>query len=810
MFFGGSLLAHRLASGVSPADGEPEPGSFFDWLVEALTPTANTVEALGNTMFLASTAILMGAVVGIILAGLLQIRYIGSVVGLLPIPLMALAVPGLILFPLADAAVGRGLIPEGPLSDGALLADSLRFIGFWGLLAGMAIVPTVAAVTAGGGRHRYRGMSVGEAPLAARTGPTSGWRIGLPTTAIALSVASAEIVSGHPGLFQRFATALEVGRPVIALDTAVVVIAAAALVALAVDMVATVTSRQADGADGGVRRRIAQVAPSRALVPLFGLLVLATGLAGAGFSLDSTDNADPTNSLASPAFGGPWLGTDELGRSVLGLVAESIGPAMVAALVPATIAVAIGLILAWIRRAAPAIIDRILGALVDVLWWPLPIMVPLAGRFWGPLDQPEFHLGLLGLTGLMLAPLASRLMARSVFPAHSMRLLRAVAVLLFTTAVSLAIYLLADYMGSYGIDGRIGLGRLLFDGVQGYEQASWALIGPSLAAVVLLFMFLAFSASVASPTGALEDHWDRMRGGDKTSILEGLDELPDHEEPPPTVRLETEPFDETHPLDVDHQHEGFEPVESPDLEPEPVELLAEDIDDKSTGQEFPASDDPTERFEPEPIADAPPMPDFEPAADKRPMADVDPIADMPPMPDSEPIADTPPMPGGQPIAGTPPMPVGAEADEPEPIDTTPPMPDTSLATGATAPSAPPMPGSDFSLSARADEADDDRADETDIEAVDDPDDDAIDHEVTDDDVANDDRAIDLRDSPGDGMDDDGPMEIDQAEVIASRTIELRPSTLRRAQARARQRAKAAGRPILAARSRRGQDSSDSN
>ncbi len=494
IFLGGTLTAHWLAanSTLATADGSGLP-SYVDWLVDAASPRRPVAEALGNTLLLGAAAILIGAVLGALIGLLFRLPRLRPASGPVAGAILAVAVPGIALFPVVFPIVDAGLVPAGPVPIGESLEDGARFLGLWGAVVGLSVVPVAMVSIQSGPLRSPEELGVARAPMAARPEPWRRWRFGIPTTTFVLALAAAEISSGHRGLFRLFVEASSRADLLLALDVVVVVVAAGVVLTVAVDSL---------GLGIGPPEREPVVLPirtSRSIGPLVVALAATAAVALVGVGLESPAPADPSRVVVGPTFGGPWLGTDALGRSSLSMTLAAIGPALLAGVLPALAALALGWPLAWLRHTAGGAVRRALAGAVDLVWWPAPLMVPLALLFFDLPERPELHLGVIGFVALTLTPLASRLLGRGVLGAGGDRLVRGVAAFLFCGALAVSIHLLYGYMGFAVDTTRPDLGALIAENQPRYGRSAWPLVVPALAAVWLPALLYWLSSALVVP-----------------------------------------------------------------------------------------------------------------------------------------------------------------------------------------------------------------------------------------------------------------------------------------------------------------------
>lgn len=391
-----------------------------------------------------------------------------------------MVVPGLVWLPLHRLAVDRDVIPEqaiGPLGDDLAPLGS---IGLWAVLLGLSLAPTVAAARTGG-RSWSAGGAAGHPALGFLAGRTSSgpvWRVGFPAITFGTSLALAEVTASTGGLIDRFIDAVDQGRSEDLLGLATPVIVAGALLVPMADLGSSVLRRVERPYVPGVDR--VQPGPGPALAAL-GLVLVVAAAAIAGQVGGSGSNALGT-AFAGPSFGGPWLGTDELGRSVAARTGQALGVTIAGSVIPALFAAVAGAGLAFFRRTQRPASQSAIDVAVDLASWPAMLVVPLAA--WPVAGSPRSLLDpvVLQIMGLLLVPMATRLLVRPV--AGVERLARLVATVGVLSAVALAVQLLAGFVVPLGEDERPGLGHLVATGLDDVSSSPWPLVSALVAAVL--------------------------------------------------------------------------------------------------------------------------------------------------------------------------------------------------------------------------------------------------------------------------------------------------------------------------------------
>ena len=503
---GSAAIGYGLVDAIADREGLPAssgPGPW-SWLGDALGPDAAVREAIGNTLVLGSVAVAVGLVSGAIGGGLLRLgrRQIGRWAeprgGVVAAVALAVALPGVALLPVARWIVDAGWAPDRPVTLAESFGDGLRFVTLWGALAGLAVAPTVASAVAGAGATSGHGPAQWLA--AARPLPGTRWRVGVPTTALLLAVAAAELLSGHRGLFGAFARALgdtADGGPDLATASSILIWVAigGAILVPVLELVGALAGDNGGGGGGGGALAATTTIRSRWTLPLLGLVAALTVAAGLARLLVGT-GADAA-ALAEPRLGGPWLGTDDAGRDNLGVALAALWPTGLLAAGTAALAALLGQPVAWLRARAPRPLARLVAIVVDVTWWPTPLVLALAVVALDRPARPEQSLSLIALGGLALTPAASRFLAAGAGPGAGRRLLAATAAYLWGLALAVQVV-----VGLAGFGGRSGVGDLgtaLGRGLELYDRTPWPYLVPAVTAAVAVGALLGLGSSLVVP-----------------------------------------------------------------------------------------------------------------------------------------------------------------------------------------------------------------------------------------------------------------------------------------------------------------------
>jgi ABC-type dipeptide/oligopeptide/nickel transport system permease subunit len=504
VFFGGTAAGHVLLSSSNGFSGlATEFSGFWPALGDALSLSTAVSTALGNTMYLAAPAILIGAITGFAFSALLRFSPVRTILGPLTPLIVALLTPGILLFPLAWNLTSSAAIPTGPLGDDASFGDSAGFIAVWSGIAGLALAAPLGVWIA----RRYNDSGFGFSPAiearGARTEAAREWRIGVPTTAFIVALAASEVMSGHAGLFSLFRDSLAQADLTTAFSIVVIMVTVAAVLAALVDVAGAMSRRQRSGEAGGASvpnttTVVGSVRTSRLTALPFLALAGIVLLAGAGYGTDTSAIAADQTPRLDPAIGGPWLGTDALGRSLLTVIADGTGPTLVFSLVVAAGAMVLGTLVALIRRAGSAV-DWLIGILIDGLWWPTVLFLPLISIAAGAPERPEASLPLLALSAAAMTPMASRVIGRTVLPARTSRLIRLLSTWLFISAVVVSIQVVAALLGLLGSGEHGNLGQLIAQGLADYEQQPLLLVAPAVTAALIMATLYYLGSAIAVP-----------------------------------------------------------------------------------------------------------------------------------------------------------------------------------------------------------------------------------------------------------------------------------------------------------------------
>ena len=259
-----------------------------------------------------------------------------------------------------------------------------------------------------------------------------------------------------------------------------------------------------------------------------GLLVVIALLGGLLGDPSATAEA---GALAPPTIGGPWLGTDSLGRDTLSTVSAALGPAMAMAVAAAVVATTLGAVVAWLRLRLPGRVGRFVDVAVDALWWPVPMMAPLAVLATGDLDRPWFDPVVVIVVGLALLPLAARIVTRSRLTGIDRSWLGLAADAVAVAAVAASLFVVVEFAGFGASILRPGLGSLMAEAAANDDVSRWPFVVPAVALVSLVSALTWLSASLLArsrkPSDIAAPDRDGMESGSDPTGVPARTALPD-------------------------------------------------------------------------------------------------------------------------------------------------------------------------------------------------------------------------------------------------------------------------------------------
>jgi ABC-type dipeptide/oligopeptide/nickel transport system permease subunit len=413
----------------SPA-GSQRLGSYWGWLAGLVPLGRDLTQAVGATAELAVAGLLLGVILALVLSDLGRTRRLSRPVAGLALLLTSGAGPvtALVAYYWLIVRFDTGL-QLGSISlltnwgrgvDRLLAPAVVVGLGLAGPLASLQARFQSAANQHGNGEA---GSSKGPraagptsiwpavaAPLASRAAPTSrldagpGLVVGFPAGLLAALLITAELLFQRQGVFTRLVQAVAEGQPRPALDALAALALAGAVLGLVVDLVGHRRQRRMRSSWSPERP-----SPRAVRVSLAALAVVAViGIAGLVFAGDPGPARGTP--LGTPLIDG-LLGTDSVGRGLLGLTSSGLARALVAAAGPSLLAAVVASLLTPLTRWLPRAGQVFPGLAVDGLWWPAAVMIMFAGRAtgssWGLINPV-----VLGVTGLALVPTGLRLLQR--------------------------------------------------------------------------------------------------------------------------------------------------------------------------------------------------------------------------------------------------------------------------------------------------------------------------------------------------------------------------------------------------------------
>lgn len=502
IFFGITGVSHFLLNRVAPIDG---PGratsrSYLSWLGDLPTLDAAATDAIGPTLQLIAGGLLVGGLLALVFGALLRVSRLEAVVSALSVPVLAVSGPGLALF-LTYWLVVRFRV--GTIAGDPSLLDNpggaLRALLLPSLTIGLMLAPGLATVASGQGPMReHFGMAASASTLASRSEARPMWRFGLPAGQLVLGLIAAELTFARRGLFSTLVVSTFQRDVKPALDVMAVIALGGIVIALLVDLVGLRIDRRATPTEAGLRLfGHSKATPSRlALLVSTGLLTLVILGAIVGLALDSPAPADFTDRLAGPFSDGHLLGSDALDRDLLSQAVRALFPALVAALVPGLIAVAAGLGLLGLQSVLGATGGAILGALVDLVWWPVPITALLAALAFGDNEQGLRHPLVLLLVAVALTPTALRMLGRERAELRAGGPLRIAGIGLFLAASALLTNVTIGYAGLDRSPDSVTFGTQLAQGRQDLVVSTWPVAVPAAAIALTLLALYGLGAAL--------------------------------------------------------------------------------------------------------------------------------------------------------------------------------------------------------------------------------------------------------------------------------------------------------------------------
>jgi ABC-type dipeptide/oligopeptide/nickel transport system permease subunit len=437
-------------------------------------------------------------VLGAALGALMRTATLGRISSALSAPMAALAGPALAVtmaywFQVRfDVGLGAGAEPFGDDPSGATSRLILP-----AAYLGITLAPSLATLVASRGPYLEPfGMAAAASGLASRCEERRSWRFGFPAGLLATGLLVAELVFGRPGLFGTVVQSVAAGDERAALDALGVIVLAGAGIAVVVDLVGLRMNEPATPTPASLRlagypspRSWMYWAASLAI----SIVVLLATIAG---QLADASAIAPDDRLLGPLSGGHPLGTDTLGRDLLSLALAGLQPALIAALVPGCAALLGGIGVEALRRGLGPTGDLVPGALVDVLWWPLPILAVFAALATSGQDLGLVHPAVLALISLGLVPQASRMLRREAVELDGGGMLRAGGTAALLAGFALVTYLTATFAGFDASPEQLALGDQLAAGWALVAQSAWPAAVPAITATLLLACVFGVGASL--------------------------------------------------------------------------------------------------------------------------------------------------------------------------------------------------------------------------------------------------------------------------------------------------------------------------
>jgi ABC-type dipeptide/oligopeptide/nickel transport system permease subunit len=603
---GSTVVAHRLAARSGAADASPVP-DYGTWLLEALSPTRFTQAAVGRTLIVAALAAVMAVVLGFVAAALRRNSRIGPALSWLEVPALAVAVPGLVAYPLIRLAVEQGWASTDPTVVGQTFGDGLRFAALWAVPVALVAAPAVAAVVTAGADDQPISIGPSHALTSSTPSSASRWRLGVPTTAVIVALALVEVLSGLQGMFGTVFDLLGADSPDLAAALELVLWAGVivAVVSVAVETIGPAVERS-NATPGPIRAdTAAPTAMNRARV-LAGLALLTAVVAAAVVGAVLFDPDDQGEALVGPSTDGRLLGSDDAGRDLLTSTLSALAAVGGLALVAALIATVLGFGLASMAERSGPGLRRIVVTVVDVAAWPLPPLVALAVVAVDRPDRLEAEPLVVAVLALALTPAATRLLGRSAFVRNRQTPITAAIAVLHLWALAIAGLVVVGLAGFGGGDPARDLGGAVSRAVQSYDASAWPF---AVAAGAIAIGIAAVSAPGAALAGTVDrnrlatswrsDELDQGLLGD-TAIID----QPTTPDAPPVAEAAPEPA-ALHSVPPP-QHQGVSTAEPARPEPVTAEPLTAG---PVTGDPVTAEPVAAEPLTPEPVAAAsPPMP----------------------------------------------------------------------------------------------------------------------------------------------------------------------------------------------------------
>jgi peptide/nickel transport system permease protein len=486
IFFGVTGLGYALAE-LTPGT---DVASYPSWLANLFPLDGRLSDAVDITVQLAVAAVIVGVAIGGALGGLMRMaKPVGPVASALSAPMVALAGPASVLFMLYwfalrfDLGFGFGGVP---FADDP--GEAIRLLVLPAIAIGVTLAPSLATLVAGHGRYLEPfGTAAAASGLASRCEQRTNWRFGLPAGLLATGLLISELAFNRPGLFTTLTEGILLFDLSVSLDALAIIALAGAGIALVVDLIGLRSDESPTTTPAGLRLAGYSSDSQPWVYWIVVAAIAATVLLAtvAGLLTDPAAN-DLEGRLAGPLSEGHLLGSDDLGRDVLARALAGLGPALLAALVPGLTAGLGGAGVEALRRSIGPAGDIVPGALVDLVWWPLPVLAMFGVAAVGGADGGVLHPAVLALISLGLVPHASRMVRREMVTADGGGVLRGVGIGVLVAGYALLTHLSAGFAGFGSNVSQPTLGQQMSSGMAQLSASAWPAAVPAVTGMLLL------------------------------------------------------------------------------------------------------------------------------------------------------------------------------------------------------------------------------------------------------------------------------------------------------------------------------------